>query len=403
METIPNSISFFSVPESFSGESFSQMVPETPHDRATKIHSYIINEKHQSVCACIFFAQRVDTNEDVVIKILRPSSDVRYKKLETISKRQQCQIEAIHWNKRFTHNVYIGLGRVYSSSFDELHNGEVIRLGEVSGESKLLRDGLDPNSDYALLMYQLPSDRRLDILLKVENEDARLLFGNCVVDRVIELHNSLPTSTEFNEDGDLWGSVKQLEKKLAHNLELLDSAFPTSKNSAEGYDAWQKNKDILRRLLTEGRLPGYFRQRVQERCIKRCHGDLKAPNIWIMPGDQLYDDRTTGDVLILDAIDFNPLYCNIDGLSDIALLITDVHARTNSRSLADQMTKYYLQKTTQDNEVCNAILRYYLVEKAIFSAAIIYFDENPDLDLASSFWEIADMRMEDVKRESQLL
>ena len=123
---------------------------------------------------------------------------------------------------------------------------------------------------------------------------------------------------------------------------------------------------------------------------------MKAPNIWIIPGKQL-DNGEAADVMILDAIDFNPAYCNIDVLSDIALFITDVHARTKSRTLADLMIEYYLKKTNQNDKACKAVLAYYLVEKAVFSAGIIYLEKKPDLELASSFWEVANVRIEDLR------
>jgi aminoglycoside phosphotransferase family enzyme len=319
--------------------------------------------------------------------------------LELRSERQRCQLEALKWNKVFTQNVYIGLARIYTSDLDNLQSGGIIELGEVIEESNLVQETLDRDADYALLMRRLPDNRRLDILLEEEDENIRLDYAKLVIDRVIEVHEGLPLSTYPDRDENQWGSIKKLEEKLNHNLRLFDSNFPLSENDADKSYAWQREKDFLQQILTKGRLPEYFQQRVQEQSIKRCHGDLKAPNIWIVSGEQLADGGTTTHVLILDAIDFNPMYYNIDVLSDMALLVADIHARTKSRSLADKMLEYYLQRTSQGNEVCNAVLAYYLVEKAIFSAAIIYLDEKPDLDLASSFWEIAKLRIEDVKRQ----
>jgi len=40
--------------------------------------------------------------------------------------------------------------------------------------------------------------------------------------------------------------------------------------------------------------------------------------------------------LSLDAIDFNPMYSYIDILSDFAMLVIDIQARTKSRELAKQ-------------------------------------------------------------------
>jgi hypothetical protein len=61
------------------------------------------------------------------------------------------------------------------------------------------------------------------------------------------------------------------------------------------------------------------------------------------------DYRQHPPVKLLDAIDFNPLFCNIDILSDFAMLVIDVWARTWSATLAHRMIDNYLQLTHQDD------------------------------------------------------
>jgi len=96
---------------------------------------------------------------------------------------------------------------------------------------------------------------------------------------------------------------------------------------------------------------------------------------------------------ILDAIDFNPSYSNIDVLSDLAMLVIDVQVRMNTPWLADFMIDEYLSLTEQQDEVSRFVLSYYLIEKAFVGAAIsIVYDNAPDLGWA--FLEVARMRME---------
>ncbi len=141
---------------------------------------------------------------------------------------------------------------------------------------------------------------------------------------------------------------------------------------------------------------GYFEQRVSERHIKRCHGDLKARNIWILPSEYAEEKHLQEGVNILDAIDFNPDYCNIDTLSDIAMLAVDLQVRTLSLQLANYMIEEYLKETEQTDKVSRFVLQYYLVEKAFVGAIVsILYDDLPELGesyLQAALRNLADMR-----------
>ena len=139
----------------------------------------------------------------------------------------------------------------------------------------------------------------------------------------------------------------------------------------------------LREIFTERHYAHYLEQRVQAGSIKHCHGDIKSLNIWIMLDSISADNPQQNlSVKLLDAIDFNPLFRNIDILSDFAMLVIDVWARTCSAALANRMTDNYLQWTYQDDTPSRAIFEFYVVEKAIVAAAInILFDDQFELGL----------------------
>ena len=82
-------------------------------------------------------------------------------------------------------------------------------------------------------------------------------------------------------------------------------------------------------------------------------------------------------VRVLDAIDFNPDFCNIDTLSDFAMLVADIHARTSSSELAYHIIEDYLRLTKQQDKGSRFALNYYLVEKAFVGALVsILYDKN---------------------------
>jgi aminoglycoside phosphotransferase family enzyme len=103
---------------------------------------------------------------------------------------------------------------------------------------------------------------------------------------------------------------------------------------------------------------------------------LKAPNIWIAPYELSSNVESEEIVRVLDAIDFNPSYCNIDILSDLAMLAIDLEVRTKSSVLADLMIDEYLENTGQDDKIARLVLSYYLVEKAYVGSAISFVYDN---------------------------
>jgi aminoglycoside phosphotransferase family enzyme len=167
-------------------------------------------------------------------------------------------------------------------------------------------------------------------------------------------------------------------------------------------DILDRLKKNLLRAFKEYPFQDYFNQRIQDDRIKRCHGDLKAPHIWIAPisrsrfridpRTRCFLDEPWKYVYVVDTIDFNSTYCNIDILSDVAMLLIDIQARTQSFELAKLVESYYLILTGQQDKVSRLVLNYYLVEKAIMCSAVsIIYDNFPELGL--TFLKIAEERM----------
>jgi len=244
------------------------------------------------------------------------------------------------------------------------------------------------------------------------------------------MHENLPPISISGDDGIQWGGCEQIQKKLIHNFTFLDLALTMGKNDQYGsYNHWESIlssqndallqilpksqhqwcfdqpiyksynrledilkslKDTLLHVLLQSQYQWCFDQRIQKQSIKRCHGDLKAPNIWIAPYTYCRNKEPWKCIWILDAIDFNPTYSNIDVLSDFAMLVIDIYARTKNPSFAELMVKDYLLLTNQEDEVSRSVLAYYLVEKAIVGAVVnIIYDSLPDLGWA--FLEAAEM------------
>ncbi len=341
--------------------------------------TYLIEETRPSEHAQVLFTkQTAPISKPFVMKLLNNYKDTRYS-LETCQKRQECQLQALERNRKFSPDIYVGLAKIRCI---DLQNSRIYIEGILESPTP---DMLEPNADYALIMHQLPEERSLVTLLEKENsmiqQHMRLLTKH-----IAHMHIELLASP-LREESTHWGQYEQLKEKLSQNLELLDGVHKIRKDGLN-YQYLGKNvaelSDTLQSLFQQGNFRAAFENRVQEHYTRLCHGDLKVPHIWIMPYDDAECCQAEPEhfIKILDAIDFNPLFCNIDILSDFAMLVTDIHTRTGSAELADKMIADYLLDTNQDKPEARLVLGYYLVEKALVGAAIsILFDNLPTLGL----------------------
>ncbi len=295
----------------------------------------------------LIFGLNENTGEKLVLKFLVEELDPRYN-LSTISKRQYAQWNALKRNKWITPNVYLGLASLPHRVLNCLDQGETIELGPLDRDPEL--EHLDETLEYAVVMRRLPEDLQLKILLSFLKDDVQI-----------------------------WGSCEQLQKKLMDNIRFSDQKLAKVPAYQEIVESL---KELSINVFDNLSYRKHFERRRYEGYIKCCHGDLKTQNIWIVPPDDPFDKKRWLDVKILDAIDFNPVYSNIDILSDFAMLVVDVRVQTDAR-LADEMIKKYLELTQQENEEVKFVLNYYLVEKALVSATLRSVKEDlPEPDLA---------------------
>jgi len=364
---------------------------------------YQIESRRVSEPSCILFtsytsaAENVNVSVRVVLKLLFEYQDTRFS-LSTVKERQKCQIEALQWNRIFTPKVHIGLAHICNFDWDQRN----LEIDEIIENPSL--ETLAPNIEYALLMRQLPDSRRLDYILAEKNSSSLPRYIQLLIKYVVHIHTKLTALSIPIEDAMKWGSFVQLQKKLAHNLEFLDQILAKNENDKYRSFFWLKNR--LMQVFEQFENLDYFERRVLEERIKRCHADLKAPNIWIAPlpfsgtpNEYWCNKEPWKYVYLLDAVDFNPMYSYIDILSDFAMLVTDIYARTKSRELADFMIEEYLRLTLQADKASRLVLAYYLVEKAIIGAAVsILYDNQPDLGL--DFLEVASTCMIDLERQA---
>ena len=368
---------------------------------------YRVEEVRISESACIFFAhcndpQQQETQRRVVIKVLRQYKDNRYN-LATLQDRQRCQLEALRINQKFTDGIYCGLESIYpppNKNIWDCQTNDVVDIKTINR-----------NSEYALIMEALPAKCRLDHLLSRLLERSTLSgaevikqYLDVLIQRIIFLHNddiSQPLSANDHDSyGYQWGSPQQIQTKLKHNFKLYDLIAKIDKGL---YTEYRGIKQDLHDIAIHPLFRKYLMQRIEESQIKHCHGDLKVTNIWLDDSEQDVQDK----VFILDAIDFNASYSNIDTLSDLAMLVVDIETYTGEKQMASDLIQKYLSYTKAVGmEAAQGVLQYYLAEKALVRAAVsLYFDsKNSELpfDAGRTFLKIASRNVDELKHALSL-
>jgi aminoglycoside phosphotransferase family enzyme len=375
---------FFEYSEPLDSGEFPAISPLTPYPTTdgmlSAIHRTIKFEKIEySGPSLLIFGLDERTGEQVVLKVLVEETDPRYN-FSTVERRQLVQSHALYLNARITPDVYLGLVSV-NPFLDSFSPGRTIELGPVNDDPE--PENLNKALEYGILMHRLPDDLQLKHLLMQGPQSFRPYFVKLVATRIAHMHQDMEPPDFLEDNAQNWGSREQLQKKLGDNIQFADQKLVER-------PAYQEIAESLKNLHYDlSQLP-FFQERFELRrsggYIKCCHGDLKTQNIWIIP-DESSDNERWRDVKILDAIDFNPVYSNIDILSDFAMLVVDVEIQTDAK-LADEMVKKYLALTNQENDEARFILNYYLIEKALVSATTRSVKEDlPEPDL--TFLDVA--------------
>lgn len=363
-------------------------------------HVYEIEEIIDSASAfvCVACIQG-DREQRLVFKILREYKDERYH-YGSAENRLHCQEEALRKNLAITPGIYQGLAYISQSTILELEKmnrtGELcnIKIGGIGPEGEENEQGAGQNYEHALVMSYLPNKQRLDFLLREEHSEKQKELLHVLAMRIHQLHSGfLSLGFETNEDGDTWGSYEQLSKKLLHNLKHFDLI---ERNEPELYTKYYKLKTEMQYFIK--RLQSAFELRIQD-YVKQCHGDLKTKNIWIQAIEA--GDAPSNSVHILDAVDFNESYRNIDVLADLAMLVVDVEAiggKERGKELGAFLKKEYLALSNQPEEAAQLVLEYYLVEKAVVCAIMCLVYDQHERHMGPDFLAIASSHADKLRK-----
>lgn len=291
-------------------------------------------------------------------------------------------LEGLAFNRQFSGDVCLGIVPVLFNRFRRMKCDPLI-------EDPAL-ESFELSRPYALVMKRLNVEWRLDKQLRFEKLGSKQGM-EFLAHQVAAMHNRhlAPYSEEF-------GTPESVARKLAFNSEQFHEAL--CKRRANPYrmaastfsEAETERIESAPQLLEQVRKERQhdFEKRHQRKHIKRCHGDLKTSNLWICPSEDKSEVQER--LVALDCIDFNPDFCNIDTLSDVAMLAVDLEMRLEyppkgcfETLSGQQLVRHFLQtylEATGENDAAWPVLDYYMAEKAlVFAYMSMTYDQSPRL------------------------
>jgi len=217
-----------------------------------------------------------------VFKMKKPVN-LGFLDFSTLEKRHYfCQRE-ISLNRRLAPEIYLEVVPIYktTSSFSLNPEGEI--------------------AEYAVKMKELPHGCFLDELLE------KNLVGEKEVNRIISvLHRFYKAETPTPEI-EQWGTPEKLKISTGENFTQVEPFIGNTISPA----AFEAIRHYTNQFYAVNE--NLFRERIQQRRILDCHGDLRLDHVHLTP------EATT----IFDCIEFNDRFRFIDIASDLAFLAMD--------------------------------------------------------------------------------
>ncbi len=366
--------------------------------------TYNINARESLISSAtvIMFVRKDNGNVDLCFKMWRECDNALYHTID-LQDRAKYLLEGLKFNKPFARGVYFGIAPIRSVSKDKISCGRLIWFPFFLRAWRTERSG----QEYVLVMRCLKQNWRLDHQLLTESMKTKEAMA-FLAGEIAKMHSQLKPAYGASGNADsIFEKLKLNEKEFSAALDELSSQgrlTPSEKNKYKSINAIMK--DTYKKCAVR------FEERYKSGYIRRCHGDLKATNLWVRRNSK----NGQRELLALDCVDFKPEFCQIDILSDVAMLAIDLEMRLTrwsdnsdkcedkktGRKLSNHFLHTYLKKTTTKEDAIWLLLEYYMTEKAMVCAFMsILYDQLPTL--GEKYLDVAFAHAQRLQKKLELL
>ena len=236
-------------------------------------------------------------------KIKKP---VNFKFLDfsTLEKRSHYCQEELRLNQR-------GAAQLYLEVLPIIKNGDSYSF---SLEGEIV--------EYALKMKQFPESGLLGNMLERDE------LGESHIKELGKIVASYHTKNQTNEYIRSFGTVEKVKLSIDENYNLTTKYI----GKAQTQKMYEETKAYTDNFFEKHQQ--LFIKRIENNCIRECHGDLHLRNMC------MYQEK----ILLFDCIEFNERFRFIDVICDVAFVVMDLEAR-HRKDLANIFLNTYLEQT----------------------------------------------------------
>lgn len=342
--------------------------------------TFHFHRRIKSLATQVIFVHVDEIAQPLCLKLWKPCHNDLYD-TNSLEKCAEYLLEGLEFNRRFAPNVYLGLAPVieFNEEAGNICLGKLVENPEWSN--------LETKVPYALVMRYLKENWRLDHQLNYSQLGTHQGI-ELLATEVTSMHRMLEASPKY------MGTIKHIASKLELNTRLFKEAL--DKLTQNNFDT--RKYSFISNWMKKAyeKCAAYFGLRYEMGRIKRCHGDLKATNLfWVQPEKASFFGlkQSAQHLMALDCVDFNPSFCHVDILSDIAMLAIDIEAHLanyKAEAIEEQtgqepvryFLETYLEKIGEKStKLAWTLLEYYMTEKAMICAYMsILYNKLPQFD-----------------------
>jgi aminoglycoside phosphotransferase family enzyme/predicted kinase len=240
---------------------------------------------------------------EVVYKLKKPVN-FGFLDFSTLEKREHFCHEELRLNQRGAAELYLGVEQITQT-------GETFQFG-----------GTGEPVEYVVKMVQFPQETLLSAMF-----DRGELTKQHLEDLARELaafHLKAPTSDYILS----FGEVSQIRQAIDENYDQTVGYIGRSQTQVQ----FDQTRAYTDKLFDQQR--NLFANRVQNKWIRECHGDVHLRNICF------WHDK----ILLFDCIEFNEPFRFVDVMFDVAYIVMDLDARDRP-DLSNLFLNAYIEQT----------------------------------------------------------
>ncbi|UCE39422.1 MAG: hypothetical protein JSW00_09430 [Thermoplasmata archaeon] len=263
---------------------------------------------------------------------LKKSVDFGFLDFSTLEKRKFYCEQEVELNNRFSEGIYLG---VYPVTLDDENH-------VINGEGEIV--------EYAVKMKRLP----IENLLKSKLKEGKITSKD--IKRVAEAVAAFHKSSRQAKEIDAFGKIEVIKFNTDENFSQTQEFIGKVITKKQHADLKKWTNDFYKKFKK------LFEQRISDKKIRDCHGDLHMEHICL-----------TDPIIIFDCIEFNERFRYSDTASDIAFLLMDLEYN-DGKDLAAELKKAYCEKTNEKD--IDHLIKFYKVYRAYVRGKVTSFMLN---------------------------